>query len=395
MRRHGMLVAVGFVLMALLTGCMGLGSPASPALLKVEPAGVLDFGADKKELHVVIDNGGKRTLHWSVKVVGGDEWLSIDPTEGTNRGTITLTADRTGLTEGTYSAELIIDSNGGETTRQVTLTVGSKTPPPTGPLGKVEDLLVTGLTLPTGLLPTGPSAFGADTFDLVALHQIVRQLDTSVTVYGGGHSLYERLPVVPAALSAEYEAVFLLSWTPVDGADAYRVFVKADDGNWRTLADVAADELEYDVTEESVVFIVRGDFAVGDERTFRVQALSATADSGRVSEEDSGFIIGSAQILVPADNSTVPSSPTFAWREHPEAIAFGVYVDRGNLGDHVWHVVVDGDTTEITYPAGDSHASPVLRPGEYLWYIMAIGPELSGKTGGIAVSEMHTFTVGD
>lgn len=401
MRKQVMLALVGFVLAALLAGCMGLGSSSPPASLKVEPAGTLDFGENEDEVHMVIHNGGKRTLEWSITVDGGDGWLAVTPTSGKTSGKhpqpVTLSADRSGLAPGSkHAVELTIKSNGGNTTRTVSLSVaGEPGTPPVPPLGKVQELTVTGFTVPKGLMAQGPSSFSAGSFDAVALLDMARELDEALGRFGtrwdGGRGA-TFASIRPEALPAGYEAFFVVSWRPVIGADGYELFAATDNGDWKSAGTVFAEELEYDAFG-TAVHVVEGGFRVGDERTFKVRAFN-TQGSGEVSEADTGVIIGHAALVSPANGSTTPTEPRFEWHKHSEATGYGLYVAEGNRFNHVWHVVfADGETTVARYPEDVLGVAPSLAAGDYLWYITAIGPVVNGKTGGMAISDDWAFHV--
>lgn len=408
MNKRMMFVAISLVFLALLAACDD-PSPTPPAL-KVDPAGPLDFGSDVRQLFIVIDNAGKQTLHWSISATGGNGWLTVSPTEGVNRGTVTLTVDRAGLApDTTYTAELTITSNGGEAHRTVTMSVPLEEPGP--PLDEVRDLSVTGFTVPTGMLGLGVGNFGVG-IDASGLYELVRQLDaptagplfgTSSASMAGASSTAligaDRGPSPAgawngqASLPAGYEAGFVLSWEPVAEAEGYRVLVEDGAGNRTPVAELAADELEYG-TDGYAIYVVSDGFDVGAQRTYTVQAFAAAREDGMLSASDTGVIIAPARLVAPADGETVSARPRFQWEEHPQGTAYGVYVATGSLENHVWHVVVaGGNVTDIRYPGDDPHAPSALAPGEYLWYIAARGPVINGKTGGIAVSVDSSFVV--
>jgi len=77
-----------------------------------------------------ISNTGGGTLNWSVS--DNASWLSLNPTSGTNSGTVTLSVNIAGLTAGTYNATITITATGATNSPvsiPVTLTVNP--PPPT------------------------------------------------------------------------------------------------------------------------------------------------------------------------------------------------------------------------------------------------------------------------
>jgi N,N-dimethylformamidase beta subunit-like protein/uncharacterized protein DUF4082/concanavalin A-like lectin/glucanase superfamily protein/fibronectin type III domain protein/BACON domain-containing protein/Big-like domain-containing protein len=130
---------------------------AGPPVLAVSPAG-LSFsgtqgGAAPAAKTISVANTGGGTLSWTASESAA--WLSLAPASGTNAGTITVTPSLTGLSAGTYTADVTITAGASSKTVPVTLTVD---PPP--PVITVA---------PTNLSFTG-TANGADpaakTFDV-------------------------------------------------------------------------------------------------------------------------------------------------------------------------------------------------------------------------------------
>jgi|GEM_PF-1176618 len=84
----------------------------------------LDYGTTTTSLTFNITNTGSGTLNWSIVDDAG--WLTVNPTNGTTStetDQVTATVDRTGLTEGTYTAQIAITSNGGNATINVQMEV--------------------------------------------------------------------------------------------------------------------------------------------------------------------------------------------------------------------------------------------------------------------------------
>lgn len=76
--------------------------------------GELDFGNADSKKSFVIDNGGAGKLEWSL--TENLAWLSVDPTSGVDKKTITVTIDRSSLSGGSgVSGNINIKSNGGDT----------------------------------------------------------------------------------------------------------------------------------------------------------------------------------------------------------------------------------------------------------------------------------------
>lgn len=396
MRSRMFVVIISLLALAVLAACEDPG-PQPPPVLKVEPIGTIDFGTEYDELFLTVDNSGGQTLEWTITADGGDGWLHVDPTRGVNQGIVNLTVDRFGLEPGsTHTATLKVTSNGGNVTRTVTMSVPEGEPEP--PLPRVEDVSVTGFTVPSGWLQRQThrmgtahfgASFGTDPSPAVALHRLSRELDGA----WAGPSRNPGSHRIRADVSIGYEAGFVVSWESVFDADGYAIYVE-EGGEWTSVVRLDAADVEYD-DDGYAIYIVKDGFAVGDEKTYAVKALSDSAPEGSLSEGDTGVIIAPAYLLGPAAGSTVSPTPLFAWEPHPEGTAYGVYLSQGHLADHVWHVVVDGDVTEVGYPGDDPFAEPSLPAGEYLWYIVARGPIVNGKTGGMAISKDWAFSVED
>jgi PKD repeat protein len=77
-----------------------------------------------------ISNSGGGTLNWSVS--DNANWLTCSPTSGTNGASITVSVDQTGLSAGTYNANISISSGNADNSPQnlsVSLTVTASAPP--------------------------------------------------------------------------------------------------------------------------------------------------------------------------------------------------------------------------------------------------------------------------
>ncbi len=84
----------------------------------------LDFGSNLTLLPVEITNTGKGGLEW--EVVEDVQWISVNPTSGTTQretDSIIITVDRTNLSAGTYSQNITITSNGGNSIITINITV--------------------------------------------------------------------------------------------------------------------------------------------------------------------------------------------------------------------------------------------------------------------------------
>ena len=94
------------------------------AELKIEGQNPLVFGISTASLTFNIANSGSGTLNWNISE--DKPWLSVSPNNGsttTETDIITVTVDRTGLSDGDYSAQINVTSNGGNETVNVTMEV--------------------------------------------------------------------------------------------------------------------------------------------------------------------------------------------------------------------------------------------------------------------------------
>jgi hypothetical protein len=89
----------------------------------------LNFGMSETILPLTITNSGKSTLEWSI--TENIPWLSVSPTSGTTGSQpsgINVLVERSGLTPRAYSQSFIINSNGGNLTVTVNMTVQGPVP---------------------------------------------------------------------------------------------------------------------------------------------------------------------------------------------------------------------------------------------------------------------------
>lgn len=77
-----------------------------------------------------ISNAGGGTLEWRAN--DDQPWITLNPTSGTNSGTVTLNINTTGLSPGSYSGTIIITSNGETKKGSISLNIQA-IPAPTTP----------------------------------------------------------------------------------------------------------------------------------------------------------------------------------------------------------------------------------------------------------------------
>jgi hypothetical protein len=83
----------------------------------------LDFGTTTNNLSLEITNTGKGELNWSI--VEDLTWLSVNPVSGkttTTTSVVTITVDRTQLSENSKTATFLVNSNGGSVTVNVSIS---------------------------------------------------------------------------------------------------------------------------------------------------------------------------------------------------------------------------------------------------------------------------------
>jgi uncharacterized protein (TIGR03437 family) len=113
-------------------------APAETARLSVEPAGLVFSTAEQAvptRQAIRVTNGGPGQLSFSATVVTstGGRWMSISANSGiasaSSAAIINVTADPAGLTPGTYSGSIALNSSGGNQNIPVTMAViASRTP---------------------------------------------------------------------------------------------------------------------------------------------------------------------------------------------------------------------------------------------------------------------------
>jgi len=94
--------------------------PAPVPALGVSP-GSLAFSANQTQKLLSVFNAGTGTLTWDV--ASSVPWMSVAPDSGVGDGTVTVTVDRTGLPDDTYTGFVQFTSNGGDADVPVSMLV--------------------------------------------------------------------------------------------------------------------------------------------------------------------------------------------------------------------------------------------------------------------------------
>jgi len=129
-------------------------------------------GANPANQAVSISNSGGGTLNWTASVVPGASWLGVVPGSGTDAGTLTVSANITGLAPNTYNGSIQVTGTGATNTPQTIPVQLIVTPAPTPPPPTISDLI----SLVSGL-PDG----GVRLFLLARLHNIQALIDRGST----------------------------------------------------------------------------------------------------------------------------------------------------------------------------------------------------------------------
>ncbi|RLI99155.1 MAG: hypothetical protein DRP08_07525, partial [Candidatus Aenigmatarchaeota archaeon] len=110
-----------------------IGNPPPTPYLQYNPT-QHDFGTmqpgETANTTFEIWNAGTGTLTWTLQE--NYDWLTCNPTSGSSTGEhdpITVEINTTGLTEGTHTAHIQINSNGGNGTYNIMVTIETPTPP--------------------------------------------------------------------------------------------------------------------------------------------------------------------------------------------------------------------------------------------------------------------------
>ena len=118
------------IIMIAVVSCGGDGDdPVSPGKseprLAITPA-KLEFGISETNKTYIISNGGEKSLSWDVS--DNKTWITVSPVNGsttTETDQVTVTVNRSGLGAGSYSGMVIVSSNGGRDTVNISMLVSA------------------------------------------------------------------------------------------------------------------------------------------------------------------------------------------------------------------------------------------------------------------------------
>jgi hypothetical protein len=103
----------------------GPGIPTGPGL-GVSPTTItwnLQAGQSASQQVQITNTGGTGTLNWNASVIEGGGWLSINPNSGTAPSTMTVSANTSSLSSGTYTGRIRVAGVGSVFNSPVEITV--------------------------------------------------------------------------------------------------------------------------------------------------------------------------------------------------------------------------------------------------------------------------------
>ncbi len=107
---------------------------------------------EASSLSISISNVGSGTLTWSV--IDDQPWIILNPTTGTNSGTVEVKINTAGLSPGSYAGTIMITSNGGTKKGSINLNIL----PPSTSTSTIPTATQTSIQTPVETLaPTPPN----------------------------------------------------------------------------------------------------------------------------------------------------------------------------------------------------------------------------------------------
>ncbi|MCP5052288.1 MAG: hypothetical protein GY940_34285 [bacterium] len=205
-------------------------SPAPPAIALSRTQ--LDYGADTSGTvtrfqTVLVENSGGQTLGWSSS--SDSSWLSVSPNSGTGSGVLTITANASGMTAGTYSGHIIVSdptaSNSPQTV-SVTLTVynSGSTSKPFGEFSTPAN----GSSVRSSIPVTG---WVADDIEVlkVEIFNGTSYVGDATFVEGARPDVEQAYPGYPKNYNAGWGYMLLTNFLPGNGNGSYTLYANATD----------------------------------------------------------------------------------------------------------------------------------------------------------------------
>jgi hypothetical protein len=111
--------------------------------------GVVQPGQTETRQFDVTNCGGAGTLTWTVS--DDHSWITVSPTSGTDAGTVTVTINTAGLSDGTHTGTVTVASDYGTKTGMISVNVQTSSLPPSPP-AEVPTFTPIGMLAMVGLL---------------------------------------------------------------------------------------------------------------------------------------------------------------------------------------------------------------------------------------------------
>ena len=168
-------------------------------------------------------NSGTGTLDWNV--ASDQAWIAVDPASGSNAGTVTVTSDTTGLSNGAHSGTVTVSSNGGTKTVAVDVNVQLATEP--ADLADPAPYLTTYTISNTTISPDGDGVEDYTTIDV----EFSEAVEASIRIENADGGVVKSLYVCTEVTDPNPRV-----WTGTDDdgvivrGGMYRVNITMDDG---------------------------------------------------------------------------------------------------------------------------------------------------------------------
>jgi hypothetical protein len=189
----------------------------------------LYFGArgsfTTKGQNILIGNSGTGTLQWNV--TDNKSWLNVSPTSGTGNGVITVSANKSGLSNGTYTGTVSVNSPNANNSPQkigVTFKVFGSSGKPYG----VFSTPVHGTTARSSIPVTG---WVLDDIEVtnVKIYNGSNYVGDAVFVDGSRPDVEQANPGVPLNYRAGWGYMMLTNFLPLGGNGKYTFSARATD----------------------------------------------------------------------------------------------------------------------------------------------------------------------
>jgi len=311
-------------------------------LLLVQPQS-LNFGTDQKNLTFQIQNAGEGTLTWNI--VDDQTWITQTPTSGTNNKDVTVTINRTGMSEGLYNGNIQINSNSGS--QNVTILMEVK------------------INLPDGVTLLEPTNLTGSAVDLswsrytngdFAAYRLYRH--TSPTVNNLNGTLVKELlhntnqTYTDTKLQPEttyyYKIYVLTSSEEMLPSNTISITTPPQLGQWYTVKTTGSNLYSIDMLNEDYGFAVGYN---GDILSYN--GSSWTSDSSPTYADLSDVKIISESNVMAICTQTIYKFNGVSWSamEEPEGYYNYYYSMTALDANHIW---IGGDAGKIYFYNGSS-----------------------------------------